>query len=72
MNDITALAYDEAQRLLETCFACYFPYTCVIEDYGVAFEEQEKFYGQVEEELLLKGEKITRNGKYFKIDRYQR
>ena len=71
MNDITALAYDEAQRLLETCFACYYPYTCIIEDDGVPFEKRETFYRQVEEELLLKGEKITRNGKYFKIDRYQ-
>jgi len=72
MNDMTALAYEEAQRLLETCFSCYYPYTCVIEDNGIPFEEREHFYGQVEEELLLKGEQITRQGKYFKIDKYQR
>lgn len=70
--DIIAKAYDEAQRLIEKCFSFHNPYSCVIEDDGIPFNQKERFYRLVEEELLEKGEKITRNGQFFKIDRYQR
>ena len=69
--DIRALAYEEAQRLLETCFTFYNPYTCIIETAGIPFEKQEEFYRMVEEELLERGENIRREGQYFKILRFQ-
>ena len=72
MDDIYAKAYDEAQRLMETCFSYCNPYTCIIEDDGIPFDMQDKFYSLVEEELQLKGEKITREGKYFKINKHQK
>ena len=71
-KDITALAYEEAQRLLEACFSFDNPYTCMIESSGVPFEQQEDFYQMVEEELLERGEKIRREGSYFKILRFQK
>jgi len=71
-NDIIGRAYEEAQRLIETCFNYYNPYTCIIEAEDIPFEEREGFYRQVEEELLAKGEEIRREGAYFKIKRYQR
>ena len=70
-SDIRALSYEETQRLLETCFTFYNPYTCIIEAEGIPFENQEQFYRMVEEELLAKGEKIRREGPYFKILRFQ-
>ena len=71
-DDIRALAYEEAQRLLETVFSYHNPYACIIEVGGIPFEKQETFCQMVEEELLAKGERITRSGAYFKIDRYQK
>ena len=71
MTDMNALAYEEAQRLLEKCFSFFNPYTCIIDAEGIPFEKREKFYSLVEEELLKKGEKIIREGELFKIKRYQ-
>lgn len=71
-GDIRELAYEEAQRLLETCFSFYNPYTCIIEAEGVEYDEREDFYRLVEEELLCKGERIRREGQYFKISKYQK
>lgn len=67
-----ALAYDEAQRLLETSFNFYNPYTCIIETEGIPFNEKELFCKMVEQELALRGEKINRRGEYFKITKYQK
>lgn len=72
MIDITSKAYEEAQRLIEKYFSYDNPYTCIIDAEAIPFEMREKFYSQVEEELLLKGEKITRHGEFFKIDKYQK
>ena len=73
MNDnILALAYEEAQRLLEKYFTFHNPYACMIEAEGVPFEQQENFYQMVEDELLKKGERIKRDGPYFKIVRFQK
>lgn len=72
MTDLHALAYEEAQRLLEKCFSFHNPYTCIIDAQGISFELREDFYRLVEEELLAKGEKIIREGEYFKIQRFQR
>ena len=69
--DLTAKAYEEAQRLLEKCFSYHNPSMCEIYVEDVPFEEREKFCSLVEDELLVKGEKITRFGSYFKIPRYQ-
>jgi len=68
--ELTAKAYDEAQRLLEKCFSYDNPYTCVIDAEEIPFEQREKFYRMVEEELLEKGEHINRKGEFFKIVRY--
>lgn len=74
MDNIKALAYEEAQRLLEKCFSFYNPYTCIIETdiYEIPFNKKEEFCTLVEEELLEKGKKISREGEYFKIDKYQK
>ena len=72
MDALTALASEEARRLLEEEFSYDNPYTVVIEDEGVPYTQRDRFYGLVEEELLMKGEKITRNGQFFKIDKYQK
>lgn len=68
-----ALAYEEAQRLLEKEFSFYNPYSCVMEAEDIPYSEQEIFFDMVEEELALKGEKILRRRgeKYFKIAKYQ-
>ena len=71
-GNISVLAYEEAQRLLEKCFSFYNPYTCIIEAEGIPYESQEKFYQMVENELLEKGEKIKREGPYFKIVKFQK
>ncbi len=71
-NNIKVRAYEEAQRLLEKCFSFHNPYTCIIEAEGIPFEQQDKFYQLVEEELLKKGERIIREGEYFKIERFQK
>lgn len=70
--DIKALAYEEAQRLLETSFSFFNPYTCIIEADGIPFGEQEEFFRLVEKELLEKGLKIKREGQYFKIVKFQK
>lgn len=70
-SEIEALAYEEAQRIIEEEFSYHNPYTRIIECGDVPFNEEEKFCKMVEDELKLKGESITRDGKYFKICRYQ-
>lgn len=74
MNDMTlmAMASEEARRLLEKEFSFHNPYTVVIEDGEIPFTQREQFWSLVEEELRMKGEKITRIGPHFKIDKYQR
>ena len=69
---MTAMAYEEAQRLLEKSFSFHNPYTCEIEAEGIPFNQREEFYKLVEEELLERGEKISRQGEFFKIDKYQK
>ena len=69
--DLVALAAEEASRLYEVNFHHYHPYTVEIETDGVSYDKVETFCRLVEEELLAKGEKIRREGRYFKIDRYQ-
>lgn len=69
--DLVALAAEEASRLYEANFHHYHPYTVVIETDGVPFDRVEYFCSLVEEELALKGEKIRRDGRYFKIEKYQ-
>ena len=69
--DLSALAYDEAGRLYENFFHHYYPFTVEIETTGVPYDREEAFCRLVEYELALKGEKIRRNGRYFKIDKYQ-
>ena len=71
MDSLTALASEEARRLIEKEFSYHNPYSVVIEDEGIPYTQRERYYALVEEELLMKGEKITRNGQFFKIDRYQ-
>ena len=53
------------------CDHHYHPYTVEIETNGVPYDKEEYFCRLVEEELQKKGEKISRDGRYFKIDRYQ-
>ena len=70
--ELEALAYDEALCLLETSFSFDNPYTCVIDlPPEISFNDESAFYRQVEEELAAKGEKIAREGEFFKILRYQ-
>ena len=68
---LKALAYDEAQRLIEKCFSFYNPYTCEIEAFQIDFNDRDHFYALVHEEISLRGYKISRQGAYFKIDMYQ-
>lgn len=71
-NELEALAYDEAIRLKETYFDHHHPYTCWMEiPAEVSFVDEDEFYWLVQVELERQGEKITRNGKFFKIDRFQ-
>ena len=75
MEEMTTLVCEEVQRLLETCFSYHNPYTCEISAEGVPFEERDNFYRMVEEELLERGKKITRDrkyGQYFKINEFQK
>ncbi|MCI9246254.1 MAG: hypothetical protein HFJ30_03905 [Clostridia bacterium] len=68
---LEAEASEEARRLYEREFHYHNPYTRVIETGGIPTSQVEEFCQMVEEELLRKGEKIHREGKYFKIERYQ-
>lgn len=70
-NELEALAYDEARRIIEEECNHYNPYTRIIECGEVPYGQQEEFCRRVEEELKLKGELINRDGVYFKILRYQ-
>ena len=69
--ELEALAYDEAIRILEKYFSYYNPYTNIIEVGNVPYNYQERFCQMVEYELKLKGEDIKRDGRYFKILKYQ-
>lgn len=72
-SELSALAYDEATRLVEEYFSHHHPYTCWMEiPAEVSYAEEEFFCSLVESELRARGEKITRDGKYFKIDKFQR
>lgn len=70
--DLEALAYEEAQRLMEKEFTFHNPYSRIIECDDIPYDQEEKFCQMVEDELALRGETIARQGKYFKICRYQR
>ncbi len=70
-SELEALAYDEAQRLLEKEFTYHNPYSRIIECDQIPYNQQDEFCQMVEEELKLKGETITRDGKFFKIDKFQ-
>ncbi|MCI9087634.1 MAG: hypothetical protein HFJ32_03660 [Clostridia bacterium] len=65
-------ASEEARRLYEREFHYNNPYSREIETNGIPYSQEEQFCQMVEDELRLKGEKIHRNGRYFKIDRYQK
>ena len=72
-NELEALAYDEAMRLKEEYFDHYHPYTCWMEiPAEVSYVDEDAFCVLVQEELERMGEKITRDGIYFKIDKFQR
>lgn len=71
-SELEALAYDEAQRLLEKEFTYHNPYTRIIECDEIPYNQQSEFCQIVEKELELKGEKITRDGKFFKINKFQK
>jgi len=71
-NEIEAMASEEAVRLYEKEFQHYNPYTREINADGIPYSKQEIYFRLVEEELLAKGEKIQRQGAYFKIERYQK
>ena len=64
---LEALSYEEAQRILEVYFSHFHPYTCTIETSGISSEYETAYFQLVEKELLLRGEKIYRDGAYFKI-----
>ena len=70
--EIEAKAYEEAQRLLETSFSFDNPYTCEIDDSEIPFSDRDFFYAEVEKVLSDKGEEIKREGRYFKICRYNK
>ena len=70
-TDLVAMAAEEASRLYETCFHHYHPWSVDIDTTGVPYDKVETFCRLVEEELALRGEKIRRDGRYFKIDKYQ-
>ena len=70
-TDLVAMAAEEASRLYEKFFHHYHPWSVDIDTAGVPFEDEERFCRLVEEEIAAKGEKIRRNGRYFKIDKYQ-
>ena len=70
-TDLVALAAEEAIRLYEVYFHHHHPYTVEIETDGVPSDRIDYFCRLVEEELELKGEKIRRDGRYFKIAKYQ-
>lgn len=69
---LEAEASEEARRLYEEEFHYYNPYTREIDTRGIPYSQEEWFCQMVEDELHLKGEKIHRDGRYFKIDRYQK
>ena len=69
--DLVAVAAEEAARLYEVNFHHYHPYTVEIETAGIPEHRREYFCRLVEDELALKGETILRDGRYFKIARYQ-
>lgn len=71
--ELEALAYDEAVRLKEVYFDHHHPYTCWIEiPAGVSYRDEDLFCKLVETELENMGENITRDGKFFKIDKFQK
>ncbi len=69
--ELQAIASEEARRLYEKEFSYFNPYTREIDTEGIPYTQKEAFCRMVEEELLQKGEKIRRQGQYFKIDKYQ-
>lgn len=70
--ELEALAYDEAMRLKETYFGHHHPYTCWMEiPADVSFIDEDEFCMLVQLELERSGEKITRDGRFFKINRFQ-
>lgn len=75
MDDMTALVYEEVQRLLEVYFSHHHPYTCEIQADGIPFNQRDTFYQMVEEELIKRGKRIKRDrmyGQYFKIEADQK
>ncbi len=70
-HELEAMAAEEARRLYEVEFSFYNPYTRFICTDGIPADQEETFCRLVEEELLLKGEKIHRSGAMFKICEYQ-
>lgn len=70
--ELEAEASEEARRLYEEEFHYYNPYTREIDTSGISSQQEERFCQMVEDELRRKGEKIHRNGRYFKIARYQK
>ena len=70
-GQLEVLAYEEAQRLIEKEFWFINPGVCEIYAEHIPSSERDKFYKLVEEILLEKGEKITRHGEFFSIDKFQ-
>lgn len=68
---LEVLAYEEAQRLIEKEFWFLNPGVCEIYAEHIPSSQRDKFYQLVEEELVQKGEKITRYREFFSIDKFQ-
>lgn len=62
----------EAQRLLEKMNYYSDPGLLTIDATEIPYWQEETFYRMVEAELLLRGERIHRNGRYFTSARYQK
>ena len=69
-HELIALAFEESQRLIEKYFISYWPYSCWIELDSIPYNDQDHFCDLVEAELLQKGHKITRIGKFFKVNKW--
>lgn len=68
---LEVLAYEETQRIIEKEFWFLYPGVCEIYAEDIPSSQRDKFYQLVEAELTKKGEKITRYGEFFSIDKFQ-
>lgn len=69
---LEAEADEEARRLFEIISYYSDPGMMEIDTRGVGYWQEEQFCQMVEAELLKRGERIRRNGRYFTSARYQK